>query len=166
MSRGREERLPVIGWREWVTLGSLGVDRIKTKIDTGARTSALHAFDIRPFHDHGAPHVAFVVHPRQRFRLPAIDCVAEVLDEREVTSSSGHKEVRYVIHTDLTLGSFTWPIEITLADRDPLGFRMLLGRQAVRERFLVDPGRSFLLGGRRDRISTVSRKAKKERTDP
>ncbi|WP_323796582.1 ATP-dependent zinc protease [Nisaea sp.] len=146
MKRHKEVRLPVIGWREWVSLGELGIERIKTKIDTGARTSSLHAFNIRQFTDHGAPHVAFVVHPRQRYRLPVVECIAEVLDEREVMSSSGHKDVRYVISTDVSLAGFTWPIEITLADRDQLGFRMLLGRQAVRDRFLVDPGRSFVTG--------------------
>lgn len=160
MTKHHEERHPLIGWREWVALGELGIDRIKTKIDTGARTSALHAFDIRPFTDHGAPHVAFVVHPRQRFRLPAVECVAEVHDQREVTSSSGHKDVRYVILTDITLGGLTWPIEITLADRDPLGFRMLLGRQAVRDRFIIDAGSSYVAGKKQ---ATISKKVKKER---
>jgi hypothetical protein len=161
MTRHKDERLPVIGWREWVSLGELGVDQIKTKIDTGARTSALHAFDVRQFTDHGTPHVAFIVHPRQRYRLPAVECVAEVQDMREVTSSSGHKDVRYVISTDVSLAGLTWPIEITLADRDPLGFRMLLGRQAVRDRFLIDPGRSFMAGRKQ---KTGSTKVKTERT--
>lgn len=155
-----EKQLPVIGWREWVSLGELGIERVKTKIDTGARTSALHAFNIRQFTDHGAPHVAFIVHPRQRYRLPAVECVAEVQDRREVMSSSGHKDVRYVITTEVSLAGLTWPIEITLADRDPLGFRMLLGRQAVRDRFLIDPGSSFMAGRK---LKTGSTKVKIER---
>ena len=160
MSRHETRSMPVIGWREWVSMDNLGIDQ--TKIDSGARTSALHAFDIRPFHDRGAPHVAFVVHPRQRFRLPTVNCIAAVQDEREVMSSSGHRDVRYVITTEVTLGSVTWPIEITLADRDPLGFRMLLGRQAVRDRFLIDSGRSFVAGKRQARLS---KRLKKERVD-
>ncbi|WP_420403566.1 ATP-dependent zinc protease [Nisaea sp.] len=160
MSRHERKTRPVIGWREWICLGEFGIDRIKTKIDTGARTSALHAFDIRPFSDHGTPHVAFVVHPRQRHRLPAVDCIAEVCDQREVTSSNGHREMRFIIRTDATLGGFTWPIEISLADRDPLGFRMLLGRHAVREHFFIDPGSSFVAGRRQ---ATVSTRVRKER---
>lgn len=160
MKHHRDERLPVIGWREWVSLDELGIERIKTKIDTGARTSALHAFDVRQFTDHGAPHVAFIVHPRQRYRLPAVECIAEVRDMREITSSSGHKDVRYVISTEISLAGLTWPIEITLADRDPLGFRMLLGRQAVRDRFIIDPGSSYVAGKKQ---ATISKKVKKER---
>lgn len=161
MSRHEKESKPVIGWREWLCLGELGVERIKTKIDTGARTSALHAFDIRPFTDHGAPHVAFVLHPRQRHRLPEVECIAEVFDERQVTSSNGYRELRYIIRTEATLAGLTWPIEISLADRDPLGFRMLLGRQAVRDHFVIEPGGSFLAGRRQAFLST---RVKKERT--
>lgn len=142
----RSDRLPIIGWREWLCLPMLGIDRIKAKIDTGARTSAIHAFNVRPFTNHGAPHVSFVVHPRQRHRRPAVECVAEIRDERLVTSSSGHQQRRFVIEVKVSLGDHYWPIELTLADRDPLGFRMLLGREAVRRRFLIDPGRSFLAG--------------------
>jgi hypothetical protein len=150
----RAKGLPIIGWREWLALPTLQVERIKAKIDTGARTSAIHAFNIRSFADRGSPHVSFVLHPEQRRRHPAIDCIAEVRDERMVTSSSGHAEKRYVIHVDVRLGAYLWPIELTLADRDPLGFRMLLGREAVRHRFLIDAGRSYLAA--RDRAARLT----------
>ena len=139
----RAKTLPVIGWREWLAIPSLDVDRIKAKIDTGARSSSLHAFNIRPFHDQGAPHVAFVICPDQRRTRPAIECTAAILDEREVKSSTGHAQRRYVINVDIALAGATWPIELTLANRDEMGFRMLLGREAVRDRFLVDAGRSY-----------------------
>lgn len=152
----RVDDRPVVGWREWIALPTLLVDHVKAKIDSGARTSAIHAFSIKTFTDHGAPHVSFVVHPVQRRRQPAVTCVAEIRDEREVMSSNGHRERRYVIEVDACLGGFTWPIELTLADRDPLGFRVLLGRQALRDRFLVDPNRSFIAGRSFADVSTIS----------
>ena len=138
-----------IGWREWVALPSLGVDRIKAKIDTGARTSALHAFEIRQTERNGQKYVRFSLHPVQHRRKPLVDCEARVIDERVVTSSSGERQHRYVIETTVQLGEASWPIEVTLTNRDELGFRMLLGRRAVRRRFLVDPGSSFKLSGKR-----------------
>ncbi len=138
----------VIGWREWVGLPDLGVDRIKAKIDTGARTSAIHAFEIRPFERHGQRYVNFSLHPVQHHRQPVVDCEARVVDERSVTSSNGEREQRYVIETRISLGEETWPIEMTLTNRDEMGFRMLLGRRAVRRRFVVDPGGSFKLSGK------------------
>lgn len=143
-SRTRKRAVkPVLGWREWVALPELGIDAIKAKIDTGARTSALHAYRISPFEEHGRRRVRFAVHPVQRHRLPEVQCVADVVDERMVTSSSGHRERRVVIRTPLAVGGRTWPIEITLTDRDEMSFRMLLGRQALRRHVLIDPGRSF-----------------------
>lgn len=139
----------VIGWREWVALPRLGVEQIKVKIDTGARTSAIHAFDIRPFERDGRRFVRFWLHPVQHHRLPAVDCEAPVIGERIITSSNGEKEHRFVIETDVTLGENTWPIELTLTNRDEMGFRMLLGRRAVRKRFVVDPGSSFRLSGKK-----------------
>ncbi len=135
---------PIIGWREWVGLSELGVDRLKAKIDTGARTSAIHAFHIRPFSDAGTEYVSFKLHPAQRHRVPEVECICPVRDQRKVKSSNGKQELRYVIETHATVGAFTWPIEITLADRDQMGFRMLLGREAVRRHFIIEPGRSYL----------------------
>ena len=133
----------MLGWREWVALPDLGTEAIKAKIDTGARTSALHAYRITPFEEDGRHRVRFAVHPVQRRRLPEIECIADMVGERMVTSSSGHRERRIVIRTPLEVGGRSWPIEITLTDRDEMSFRMLLGRQALRRRVLIDPGRSF-----------------------
>lgn len=148
------ERL-VIGWREWVGLPDLAPLAIKAKIDSGARTSAVHAFDVRRFSDGGAPHVAFTLHPLQRHARPAFDCVAAIVDYRLVRSSNGVAEVRPVIQTSARLGVLDWTIELTLAARDEMGFRMLLGREALRRRFLVDSGRSFRLSGREPPLVTL-----------
>lgn len=136
---------PIIGWQEWVCLPDLKIDAIKAKIDTGARTSALHAFKIHPFSDGGLAYVRFAVHPVQRHRIPEIECVARVVDERIVTSSNGQKQKRFVIQTPITIGQMVWEIELTLTNRDEMGFRMLLGREALRKRFFVNPGRSFVM---------------------
>ncbi len=146
--------LTVAGWREWVSLPELGVDMIKAKIDTGARTSALHAFRVEPFSRDGRPMVRFRVHPVQRHRHPDLLCEAPLLGERKVVSSNGQHEMRFVITTRLRIGVRSWPIEITLTDRDEMGFRMLLGRQAVTGHFLVDPGSSFRLGRPRAKRKT------------
>ena len=140
----KKPKKKTIGWREWVRLPELDVGRVKAKIDSGARTSALHAFKITPFTKDGASYVRFVVHPLQRQRYPEITCVAVVIDHRRVTDSGGRAEMRYVIRTSLKLGTSRWPIELTLTDRDQMGFRMLVGRQALRRRYLVYTGRSFL----------------------
>ena len=136
----KKPKKKTIGWREWVRLPELDVGRVKAKIDSGARTSALHAFKITPFTKDGASYVRFVVHPLQRQRYPEITCVAVVIDHRRVTDSGGRAEMRYVIRTSLKLGTSRWPIELTLTDRDQMGFRMLVGRQALRRRYLVDTG--------------------------
>ena len=138
--------LTTIGWREWVSLPELGVEAIKAKIDTGARTSALHAFHAKPFFQDGEHRIRFGVHPVQRHRHPDILCEAPLIGERIVISSNGQHELRFVIATILRLGAYSWPIEITLTDRDQMGFRMLLGRQALAGRFLVNPGTSFKFG--------------------
>ncbi len=145
----RSESLPIIGWREWLALPELGISAIKTKVDTGARSSALHAFDLQRFCQAGHEWVRFTIHPFQRDLQQTVVATARVIDERQVRTSSGHTELRPVIHTPILLGGCQWPIEITLTNRDVMGFRMLLGRQAIRQRFLVDPGHSFLLGSLR-----------------
>ncbi len=141
----QKPQLPVIGWREWVSLPELGIDKIKAKIDTGARSSAIHAFDIEPFFHEGRHLVRFKVHPYQRDILHSVVTVSPLLDERQVRNSGGHAELRLVILTPIEIGGHQWPIELTLTNRDVMGFRMLLGRQGLRHRFLVEPGRSFLL---------------------
>lgn len=138
--------LPVIGWREWVALPDLDILAIKAKIDTGARSSALHAFDVETFEVRGQIRVRFKVHPYQRDCHRTIIAEAPLLEEREVRNSGGHAEMRPVILTQVHVQHQDWPIELTLTNRDVMGFRMLLGRQAVRDRFLVDPGQSYLQG--------------------
>lgn len=135
----------MIGWREWVALPDLGVGAIKAKADTGARTSALHAFRIEPFRHEDADWVRFVVHPSQRDSHTSVPVEAPIAGERTVRNTSGRQERRLYIVTTVELMGRRWPIELTLARRDEMGFRMLLGRSALR-RFLVDPGRSFVAG--------------------
>jgi hypothetical protein len=142
----------VIGWREWVALPELpGADDplpvVKAKIDTGARTSALHAYYVEPFERDGVPWVRFGLHPRQGDQELDITCEAQVKDQRKVTDSGGHSELRYVIETTLVLKDRVFTAEITLTDRENMRFRMLLGRTILRGLYLVDSGRSFLLGG-------------------
>lgn len=135
-----------IGWREWVAFPELGIDRIKVKIDTGARTSVIHAFRIKKIDNGDEPKVGFYLHPVQRRRNPELHCVAPIADERTITSSNGERETRYVIITPMRLGEDIWPVELTLSNRDQMGFRVLAGRSAIRGRYIVDPGISFVLG--------------------
>lgn len=138
--------LPLLGWREWLTMPHLNLPPIKCKVDTGARTSALHAYYVEPFDEDGAHKVRFGVHPMQGSTDTCIECVADIVDRRPVTDSGGHREERVVIRTPIRLGDQEWPIEITLTSRDNMRFRMLLGRTAINSRFAVDPAASYLQG--------------------
>ena len=129
-----------IGWREWVGLPDLGVGAIKAKIDTGARTSALHAYQIEPFRRGGALWLRFKLHPIQRSEASKVTCEARAIDERTVRNSGGGVERRYIVKTMLKLGEQAWSIELALANRDQMGFRMLLGRTALEGRALIEPG--------------------------
>ena len=135
-----------VGWREWVMLPDLGLENIKAKVDTGARTSCLHAFKIRPFIENDQQRVEFQIHPKQRNTDHVKTCIADVIDQRVVTDSGGHKEERWVIETLLRMGSHQWPIEVTLSSRDNMMFRMLIGRTALKNRVLVDSSKSYVIG--------------------
>lgn len=143
-----------VGWREWASLPELGVKAVKAKVDTGARSSSLHAYDLQEVRRHGRLWVTFKVHPLQRNERYVVECASPLLEYRHVTSSNGRRELRPVIRTELELGELRWPIELTLTRRDTMGFRMLLGREAVRGRFVVDPGRSYLASRRPTRGAT------------
>ena len=140
-----------IGWREWLAFPELGISAIKAKVDTGARTSCLHAFFVEPFEEQGRSWVRFGIHPLQGDTGEEIICQSPVKDRRVVRDSGGHEEFRYVIETEIILGGETQRAEVTLTDRDSMKFRALLGRTAIRGRYVVDAGRSFLQGKRKKR---------------
>lgn len=135
-----------IGWREWVELPDLCDRRILAKIDTGAKTSAIHAFRIREVTLNGRPHVEFYIHPVQKQRRPEIHCIAEIHDRRIVRSSNGAEQDRIVIRARLRLGGREREIDLSLTNRDDMGFRLLIGRDALRKNVIIHPARSFLLG--------------------
>lgn len=136
----------LLGWREWVSLPALELPLIKAKVDTGARTSTLHAFYVDPFRRRGTPMVRFGIHPLRGRTDVIVHGETEVIDQRQVTDSGGHRDLRYVILTAIRLGGQEWPIEVTLTNRESMLFRMLLGRTAIAGRALVDPDGSFLTG--------------------
>ncbi|MBD2482853.1 MULTISPECIES: ATP-dependent zinc protease family protein [Planktothrix] len=142
-------KLLIIGWREWVALPDLGIGKIKAKIDTGARSSSLHAFDIEIVQtpgelSQGKQRVRFKVHPLQRDTINTVSAEVDLLEYRPVRNSGGQTELRPVILTDIELMGKRWLMELTLTNRDAMGFRMLLGRQALKRRFLIDCRQSFL----------------------
>ncbi len=151
------DELPTIGWREWVELPEIGDGKVKAKIDSGARSSSLHAFAIETVKEQGQTFVKFQVHPAQRSDKHLWDAVAQVVDFREVRSSDGNTSLRPVIVTPVVVCGLSFPIEVTLANRENMGFRMLLGREAVRGRFVIDTGRSYL-GGRIQKRTQFRRK--------
>lgn len=144
--RKRKKRAPLlIGWREEAGLPDFGIERINAKIDTGAKTSAIHAFRIRETVIGGVDHVEFYLHPAQRRKKPEVFCRAPIAGRRTIRSSNGQEEERYVIETVLQLGPRRFRMDLTLTNRDAMGFRLLIGRDALARRFLVDPGASYLL---------------------
>ncbi len=142
-----DDSIPLLlGWREWLALPDLGLTLVKAKIDTGARTSTLHAFYVDTFSRAGQLHARFGVHPLQHRNDIVIHGEAPVIDQRRISDSGGHREARYVIQTRLSLGGREWPIEVTLTNREGMLFRMLLGRTAIAGWARVDPGESFVTG--------------------
>ena len=149
-----------IGWREWVRLPALGDSTVKAKVDTGARTSTLHAYDVAEFERDGEAWVSFSFHPVQRDETTTITAEAALVGRRTVTASNGQSELRYVVETEALIDGERMPIELTLTRRDAMGFRMLLGRRALQGRFVVDPKRSY----RTAESKQVRKQAKKERS--
>jgi len=139
----------LIGWREWIGFPKLGISQIKAKVDTGARTSCLHAFLVEPFDRDGELWVRFDIHPHQRNNTRVLSCMAPVMDRRLVRDSGGHEELRYVVETEVSIGDRIHTVEVTLTDRDSMKFRVLLGRTAMEGRYIVDPGKSYLRGKRK-----------------
>ena len=139
----RKQPRLIVGWQEWIALPDLGLPALKAKIDTGAKTSALHTHFIEPFGSSKRPMVRFSVRPSPHSGDLEIEASAKVIDQREVISSNGVRELRFVIQTSLVLAGRRWPIEITLTNRERMTYRMLLGRQALRSDMLVDAASSF-----------------------
>ncbi|MFT6371365.1 MAG: hypothetical protein ACJAZT_000092 [Gammaproteobacteria bacterium] len=136
----------ILGWREWISLPQLNLPAVKAKIDTGAKTSALHAFYVKPYQKESVDMVKFLIHPIQANANFPVECHAAVIDQRKIADSGGHKEMRYVIESMITIGDRSWPIELSLTNRDTMRFRMLLGRRAMGSSALVEPGASYLHG--------------------
>ncbi|MCZ6662744.1 MAG: RimK/LysX family protein [Actinobacteria bacterium] len=149
-------RLKTIGWREWVQLPQFGVNEMKVKVDTGADSSSLHAFNMERFSRDDGEWVRFEIHPKQRSRKPVIVCEALVVKERKVKNPGGRTELRPVIRTSLIVAGREIDAMVNLTTRDEMSFRMLVGRRTIRKHFIVDPGRSYL-GGRPEKLSENSK---------
>ncbi|MEN9462028.1 MAG: hypothetical protein RIS84_2048 [Pseudomonadota bacterium] len=140
-------KVTIIGWREWLSLPELGIPSIRAKIDTGARTSALHAFKIEPFEKNGEAWVRFYLHPYKKQREYVVMCESAIVEQRNITDSGGHREQRYVIATLLNVGEHFFKVELSLTNRANMRYLMLLGRTALRDaHFVVDSAHSYLLG--------------------
>jgi hypothetical protein len=150
----------IVGWREWISVPGLNIKGIKAKIDTGARTSALHAINLKPFEKDGQLKIKFGVYPLQRRNDIVVNCQADVIDHRRVTSSDGQSEMRYIVHASIKLEDLFWPVELSLTNRKSMRFRMLLGRSAISGSVMVDPARSYIMGRK---LSKVYSKLKKKR---
>jgi hypothetical protein len=146
----------IIGWREWLALPELGIPAVKAKIDSGARTSALHVHFIEEFDDGPKKRVRFGIHPLRKRKDLELICEADIVDFRRVKDSGGHSEMRHFIRTKALLGGHRWPIEISLTSREGMLFRMLLGRTALEGKFIIDPGKSYVTG------RSLSQKYKKQ----
>lgn len=146
MSVQVNNQLVLLGWREWVSLPQLGIRALKCKVDTGAKSSALHAFSIEEFYRDDQLWIRFGIHPRQKDETLVSWCEAAVTDVRQVTDSGGHTTERYFITTDIEIGDQRFPISMSLTNRDTMRFRMLLGREAMNGRFLVNPAASYCQG--------------------
>ena len=144
MTDNLQKNPTIIGFREWISLPGLQLVALKAKIDTGAKTSSLHAFDIKLVKRGGKTFVKFKVHPIQHNLELVVACAAPLIDRRLVTDSGGHKELRYVIHTILHIGGLKKTIELTLTNRETMKYRMLIGREALKQ-FYIDPSQSYLL---------------------
>ena len=136
----------IVGWREWVSLPDIKISHIKAKLDTGARTSALHTNFIEPIISGTRQRVRFGVYTLQNSVKPYVICSADIVDQRKIVNSGGHPELRYIIRTTLTMGDISTPIELSLTNRENMRFRLLLGRSAIMKLFAVDPARSYTLG--------------------
>lgn len=153
----------LIGWKEWLSLPELGIYFIKAKIDTGARTSALHASSVTIKYERGQKIACFTIKPLPNRSDIIVTCEAPVIDERIVSDSSGKRGKRFVIRTQLQIGGREWPIEITLADRETMTAKMLLGRQAMKF-LMVDPVKAYLLGRPKNLLASYVQKTKKKKT--
>lgn len=140
----KERPIITVGWREWCALPELNITHIKAKIDTGAATSCLHAIHIEPYKKGNQDWVCFETHPLQRNTKTTIECHAPLLEQRHIKSSTGHIEHRYVIETMIQVAGRQWPIHMSLTTREMMSFRMLLGREAMRGKIVVNPAKSYL----------------------